>query len=97
MPGLAEAALAAQAAQADPQIYERLAFLSRGQPILAVCLYHAAEALRFVGILLHPIMPEKCGELLARLGDNLACVDDERQDDDGRAQPQPVRAAPAHA
>ncbi len=31
-------------------------------------LYHAAEALRIVGVLLHPVMPEKCGELLGRLG-----------------------------
>jgi len=31
-------------------------------------LYHAAEALRIVGVLLQPVMPEKCGELLSRLG-----------------------------
>lgn len=31
-------------------------------------LYHAAEALRIVGVLLHAVMPEKCGELLSRLG-----------------------------
>jgi len=39
-----------------------------GREGTAVCLYHAAEALRFVGVLLHPIMPEKCAELLSRLG-----------------------------
>jgi methionyl-tRNA synthetase len=32
------------------------------------CLYHAAEAMRIVGVLLHPVMPDKCGGLLARLG-----------------------------
>jgi len=31
-------------------------------------LYHAAEALRIVGLLLHPVMPDKCGDLLSRLG-----------------------------
>jgi methionyl-tRNA synthetase len=31
-------------------------------------LYHAAEALRIVGVLLHAVMPDKCGELLSRLG-----------------------------
>jgi methionyl-tRNA synthetase len=39
-----------------------------GREATAVTLYHAAEALRIVGTLLHPVMPERCGELLRRLG-----------------------------
>ncbi len=39
-----------------------------GRESVAVCLYHAAEALRFIGVLLHPVMPGKCGTLLERLG-----------------------------
>lgn len=39
-----------------------------GRETTAVTLYHAAEALRIVGTLLHPVMPERCGELLRRLG-----------------------------
>ena len=41
-----------------------------GRDAAAVALYHAAEALRFVGVMLHPVMPDKCGQLLARLGCN---------------------------
>ena len=39
-----------------------------GREATACTLYHAAEALRIVGVLLHPVMPERCGELLDRLG-----------------------------
>ena len=43
------------------------------------CLYHAAEALRIVGVLLHPVMPDKCGGLLTRLGrpDTPGAIEDE--------------------
>ncbi len=39
-----------------------------GREDAALTLHHAAEALRIVGTLLQPVMPEKCGELLTRLG-----------------------------
>ena len=39
-----------------------------GRADAGCALYHAAEALRLVGALLHPVMPERCSELLDRLG-----------------------------
>ncbi|MBN2170884.1 MAG: methionine--tRNA ligase [Candidatus Krumholzibacteriota bacterium] len=43
-----------------------------GRELAGTCLYHAAEALRFVGVLLHPVMPDKCADLLRRLGQDPA-------------------------
>lgn len=34
----------------------------------ATILYHAAEALRLLSVLLHPVMPERTAELWRRLG-----------------------------
>ena len=35
---------------------------------MATILYHAAEALRLLSVLLHPVLPEQTGELWRRLG-----------------------------
>jgi methionyl-tRNA synthetase len=39
-----------------------------GREVAGSALFHAAEALRWVGVLLHPVMPDKCDGLLKRLG-----------------------------
>ncbi len=39
-----------------------------GQPGVATTLYVSAEALRIAALLLSPVMPGKCGEMLHRLG-----------------------------
>ena len=35
---------------------------------MATTLYHAAEALRLLSVLLHPVLPERTAELWRRLG-----------------------------